>query len=165
MLNLLENKKIAGIFLIILVVINVVLLYNRKNGTENGFDAPVPVGTTLNYQWIRSDKEIMFVFIKPKCGTCAIYKDSINDLFDKYGKVLQFKVLYNPSVRDSLYFGSFRFPSEPINPEMRKALHLAFTPQFILTENSKVTFVCNFYVEFGGEFLKLKNYLDEKYSR
>jgi hypothetical protein len=165
MLNLLRNTKNVGILLIILVVINIALLYNRNLGMESGFDSPVPIGTMLNYEWTRSDKEIMFIFIKPKCGTCAIYMDSINGLFDKYSKVLQFKGLYNSAYRDSAYFGSFSFTSEPINPEMRKVLHLAFTPQFILTENSKVTFVCNFYEEFSTEFLKLKKYLNEKYSR
>jgi hypothetical protein len=42
MLNLLRNTKNVGILLIILVVINIALLYNRNLGMESGFDSLFP---------------------------------------------------------------------------------------------------------------------------
>jgi thioredoxin-related protein len=160
-----RNKLLISITLLILLAVNILLLSNRKKAVDNTFSTPVPIGTVVNYNWATSDKEIIFVFVKPTCATCALYKDSLNSLFDKYSAVLHFNGLYNPKYWEPDYFKTFKFQSLPINSEIRNALHLAFTPQFILIENNKVTFVCNFRVEFNNEFIRLKKYLREKYAK
>lgn len=165
MVAFLKNKSIITLFFVAIIAINGVLLYKKHKGADRGFDSPVPIGTTLNYDWTKSNREALFLFIKPTCGTCALYKDSINGLFDKYNKVLQFNGVYNPKYWDMAYFKSFRFNSIPINSEIRNALHLAFTPQFVLIENNKITFVCNFYVDFKYEFIRLNHYLEAKYGK
>ena len=164
-MKLFKNKIFIGILIIFLIVINVILIYKKNKGLEKGFDEPVTIGTTVNNEWMMSNKEILFFFVKPQCGTCALYKDSINALFDKYNSVVQFNVLYNPKNWDEDYFKTLNFKSIPINSEIRNALHLAFTPQYVLVENNKITFVCNFYNEFNNEFKRLKQYLGEKYSK
>jgi len=165
MITLFKNKIIIGISILILILINVALLIKKNQEVDKGFDVPVSIGTTLNYEWTNSKKEILFVFIKPKCGTCALYKDSINALFDKYNSIIQFKGLCNPKNWDEEYFKTYNFHFITINSEIRNALHLAFTPQFVLVENNKITFVCNFYSEFNNEFKRLKQYLEKKYTK
>lgn len=164
MIAFFRNRIFIAICLFILLAVNVFLLYNRKKVTDKRFASPVSIGTALNYVWTKNGKEICFVFVKPTCATCALFKDSINNLSDKYSNVLQFTGLYNPKYYDAEYFKTYRFRSYPINSEMRNALHLAFTPQFVLVENDKVTFVCNFNLEFSNEFTRLKQYLKEKYA-
>ena len=112
-----------------------------------------------------SDKEVMFVFIKPHCSGCALYKDSIVDLYKKFGHKINFIGLCNPQYWDNEYLKQFGFKFVEADNELRKSLHLAITPQFILTEKQRVTFSNSFNKKHQDEYRRLKQYLETKYPR
>jgi hypothetical protein len=161
----LENKRYAIAFFLFLLVLNGWLLFKRYYGAEKRFDAPVTIGTNVNFDWAKADKELLFYFAKSSCGTCVLYKDSIGELFNKYNSAVEFKGLFDQKLSDSLYFKTYRFVFNPVTSEIRNSIHLAFSPQFVLIKGNKVTFVCNFYSDFGTEFIRLKQYLIDKYGK
>ncbi len=61
-----RHRKLLILFFCSLVLINVILITRRKGNEQLTFNTPVTVGTFVNNVLTESNKETMFVFIKPK---------------------------------------------------------------------------------------------------
>jgi len=134
-----QNRIIYRIALWLLfgiITINLLVLTIRFSDKQSRFSEPVPLNTKINYDWAKSQKEILFIFLKPTCPMCTPYIDSLNDLHNKYGNKIEFIGLCNPKYWNADYIAKFNFRFMKINTEMRKALHLAFTPQFVMSKDS-----------------------------
>ncbi|MFZ4522053.1 MAG: hypothetical protein ACOYNC_10120 [Bacteroidales bacterium] len=149
----------------IILIVNVILLIVRYQNDTSMFNTPLKEGTSINGKYLDSDKEILFILIKPKCPTCLQYQDSINSLYQKYINHLQFVGLCRVKFWDTAYLTKYHFPMIKADLNTGKMLHLAVTPQIVMVKNKTVTFSQEFRTNFDNEYQRLKKYLENKYPR
>ena len=113
-------KKIIYISIALLVLANAFLLLKRYNEKQLTFITPVAVGSVADNEHTASGKETLFVFVKPECSSCALYKDSLITLFNKYKNHVQFIGLCNPKYWDEKYLKSFGFKFIEVDNNLRK---------------------------------------------
>lgn len=157
------GKRVIYSIIIVLIITNVIIFTIRYYNKEPRFNMPISVGSTVNNAFTDINKEVMFVFIKPKCAICLKYHDSINLVNNKFKSKVRIIGICNPKYWDENFIKSYNFRIIEVNNDLRNDLHLAVTPQIIMVENHKVSFSQNFNNEFQYEFDRLKKYLYSKY--
>jgi thiol-disulfide isomerase/thioredoxin len=162
-----KNKRtfLLILFFMILGLINAFIFIKRSNTKELFFEKPVSIGSIVESKSTGNNKEILFIFIRPRCHICEFYKDSIALLYNKYNKDIQFLGLCNPKFWDENYLKSYNFEFIKVDVELRRSLHLALTPQFVLVQKNRVTFSNDFNVDIQNEYTRLKKYLAVKYKK
>ena len=164
-IKLYMTKKVFLISICILVLVNAIIFILKPKNENIKFDHPVTVGSIIKNKWSKSEKEVLFIIIKPQCHNCALYKDSICRLYDKYQDNIQFIGICNPKAWDKNFIAVFNFEFIENTIELIKTFHFVVTPQIVMLHNNKVTFSSDFSKDFKNEFNRLKIYLEAKYHK
>jgi len=159
------TKKVFIITICILVLINAIIFILKPKNENIKFDNPVSVGSMIKNKWSKSDKEVLFIIIKPQCHNCALYRDSICKLHEKYKTNIQFIGICNPKAWDTNFLNAFNFEFLENTKDLIKTFHLVVTPQIVMLQNNEVTFSSDFKKDFKNEFNRLKIFMDEKYPK
>ncbi|MFZ4523009.1 MAG: hypothetical protein ACOYNC_14965 [Bacteroidales bacterium] len=160
-----SQKKIFISLIGIVVLVNIILLIVRYRNDASMFDTPLQEGAVINGNLVDSDKEILFILIKPKCPTCVEYHDSIISLYQKYKSDIQFIGLCREKFWNATFIAEYHFPFIKADLDKGKMLHLAVTPQIVLVTNRTITFSQEFNTTFGNEYQRLKKYLANRYPK
>lgn len=150
----------------VLIIINIYFLYDKMRGNVHVFESPIAVGTKLEYEWISSNEDILFLYLKPGCAGCMKYADLMNQFANEYKNNLKVIGLcahknYEKLINTQVY----RFEIWPINFEIHDALHLGYTPQAILVNKKNVTYAFDYDTKIDVQFNVLKKLLRDLYAK
>ncbi|MEI7491345.1 MAG: hypothetical protein WCK92_08100 [Bacteroidota bacterium] len=161
----LNVKYTIAVIICILLIFNIILLINRYSSNPTISFEPLRAGENLNYPFKKSKKYLLLIFVKPKCGSCIQYSDSIENLYKNYKQSIDFIGLCMPKFWNTEILNSYGFPFMEADLPLCKLLHLISTPQLILLRDDKVLYATDNRNDIQKEYSKIKNYLEKELTK